>query len=213
MDGRVRVLRGVGAATASTALALGFHLAGGGAAPGPLGLLVPLILSCVGASAMMSRSPRLLTTMAAACLAQVVFHVSFSLGAVATGSTAVISAIPGGHHHGGAEGAAEIAAVVDRASHGGGVEHSMLHGDVRMWSMHLVAAIVTALVLHRGEVLGRWLVAFGRAAVAAVLPATPLLVEPGEGPRVVVCAPVDVLRLLLLTRVVPGRAPPLGLAA
>lgn len=80
-------VRALSAASAATFTALLSHLAGGGAAPDPLGVIVPLLLSLLVCSLLAGRRlslPRLAISVVAS---QALFHGAFVLGA------------PGAHHH------------------------------------------------------------------------------------------------------------------
>ncbi|WP_146197113.1 hypothetical protein [Serinibacter arcticus] len=209
---RVRVVRGAVAGGVSVGLALLFHLAGGGAAPGALGLAAPLVLASLAATALTSRA-RLGTTLAATTIGQVAFHTLFTLGAapVATSATA---------GHGSHAAHADPSAALQHATAGADATHAVVgvHGDARMWAMHLVAAAVTAVVLHHGELALAHLAGLAvRVAHAVGLgrrPAAPL-----AAPVVLLAtaAPVDGERPRAwtdhLVSTSPRRGPPVGLAA
>jgi hypothetical protein len=179
----LRLLRGGVAASIATAVALGGHLAGGGAVPSWLGILVPWWLA-VAACTLLAGARFSLPRMGAAVLiSQGLFHGLFSAGTPGDpgrtlvdppgshlGHGAAHTALTGtgsgaGHGlHGGGDG---VAAVADHALHGS-------HGDLRMLVLHVLAAAVTAVLLQHGETV---LMRCGRLALAvlAVLAHPPLL--------------------------------------
>lgn len=193
MDGSARVTRlrrGVSAASLSTAIALVFHMQAGGAMPGVLGVAMPLILtSFVGMLAGGTR-PNLAGMLATTMTAQFLFHALFTFDAPAgTGSAAHV------HHAGGLPDLGSSAAA----------------GDAWMWQMHVAAAVVTALVLHRGELLLAWLRRCVRALhreLAGAIPAPP----PLPAQRRTACAPPAATPLTWvladLVRRAPRRGPP-----
>lgn len=154
----LRLLRGGAAATLATSVALGGHLVGGGAMPSWLGLLLPWWLS-VAACTVLAGSRFSLPRMSAAVLAnQALFHGLFTAGTPGD-PTVQLTAPPGSHLDHGAHlagtGAGHSAHAADATSPGvaTAAEHVLhgAHGDLRMLLWHLVAALVTALLLHRGE--------------------------------------------------------------
>lgn len=191
----VRLLRGGTAATLATAVALGGHLAGGGAMPGWLGLLLPWWLA-VAASTLLAGTRFSLPRMGAAVLvSQALFHGLFVAGTPGD-PTRTLVAPPGshlghdadhpttahlvtsqvttsqvaphaGHGTGATRGGADgVVALADHALHGS-------HADLRMLLLHVLAAVVTTLALQHGEsVLMR---CFGLALAALELLARPLL--------------------------------------
>lgn len=110
--------------------------------PGVLGIVVPLTFtSLVGMSAG-GRRPRLLGLLATTTAAQGLFHLLFSFEASVVGA---------GHASHGAEGSMAAHAAM-------GAEHAaMTSGQGWMWQAHLIAAVLTAVTLHRGELLVTWL--------------------------------------------------------
>jgi hypothetical protein len=163
----VRVLRASVASGVSTGFALAFHVAGGAPVPGLLGIAIPFALAALVSSLLMTRRPRLSATIAATSLAQLAFHTLFVLGTPSVGSSAAATAHVGHAAHAGhaAMTMASGAAVPDVAL--------ALHGDARMWLMHGAAAVVTALMLQRGEMLLALLLRLAGAVVAVVAPHLP----------------------------------------
>jgi hypothetical protein len=138
---RVRALRGGLAATSATFVALVSHLAGGGQMPDVLGIVVPLLLSlpvCMVWSGRLS----LLGLSASVVASQLFFHVLFTLG-TPTGTTPASS---GSGAHAGHAGMGIPAQAAGQAA-------EAAHADTTMWVWHAVAAVVTIVVLHRGELM------------------------------------------------------------
>jgi hypothetical protein len=157
----LRLLRGGVAASIATAVALGGHLAAGAAMPGWLGILVPWWLA-VAVSTLLAGTRFSLTRMGIAVLSsQALFHGLFSAGTPGDPGLALVdppgshlghgAAHAGGHSAGAATGPGHgahagdgIAAVADHAAHGN-------HSDLRMLVLHLLAALVTTVLLQHGE--------------------------------------------------------------
>lgn len=160
-----RAVRGASAGTAATFFALAFHLLADGAAPSPLAILAPLgasILVGVLLAGHRLSLGRLALTVTAA---QVLFHVLFVLGApsaprtphaphgggphaaLAVPAVPLAHPMPAGHtgHVDPVDPAAPVVQMAD-ATHAG---HA--HGDVAMIAAHLAAALLTLVLLHRGE--------------------------------------------------------------
>lgn len=174
----LRLLRGGTAASIATAVALGGHLVGGGAMPAWLGILVPWWLA-VAVCTLLAGTRFSLVRMGVAVLAsQALFHGLFSAGTPGDPGRALVDP-PGSHlghaghgtgsvaghgAHGGGEG---VASVADHALHGS-------HSDLRMLLLHVLAAMVTAVLLQHGESV---LMRCARLAltVLAVLAHPPLL--------------------------------------
>ncbi len=147
---RARALRGVLAASSATLVALMSHLAGGGEMPGVLGIVVPLALSlpvCIAWSARHLSLPRL---SASVVTSQLFFHVLFVLGTPVGAAQA-----PSGPHAGHVGMAMPTAPAAGSAHLPGqaGQMTEMVHADATMWVWHAVAAVVTVVVLYRGELM------------------------------------------------------------
>lgn len=144
-----RALRGLVAATVSTFVALLSHIAVGGAMPGPLGIVAPLVFSTLVCVMLAGRRLSLIRLSIAVAISQVLFHTLFVLGAGGAG-------VAGGR--------AGDASTAGHAMHGGPVmldaaaaplAHSG-HVASWMWIAHVVAGLITIAALHRGEtILGR----------------------------------------------------------
>lgn len=176
----LRLVRGGTAASIATAVALGGHLAGGGAMPAWLGILVPWWLA-VAVCTLLAGTRFSLARMGVAVLAsQALFHGLFSAGTPGDPGRALVDP-PGSHlGHGAGHGAG---GVVGHGAHGDGGEgvasvadHALhgSHSDLRMLLLHVLAAMVTAVLLQHGESV---LMRCARLAlsVLAVLAHPPLL--------------------------------------
>jgi hypothetical protein len=146
-----RALRGLIAATVATFVALMSHVAAGGAMPGWLGVAVPWALAAMVCTVLAGRALSLWRLSIAVVLSQALFHTLFVLGTVTPG--AAIS----GHVHGAAA-AAQIGPTTAAAS----------APDLAMWASHLAAAVLTIVVLHRGEAAVRRLLALASEVVDAL---------------------------------------------
>lgn len=190
----LRLVRGGTAASIATAVALGGHLAGGGAMPAWLGILVPWWLA-VAVCTLLAGTHFSLARMGVAVLAsQALFHGLFSAGTPGDPGRALVDP-PGSHlGHGAGHAGHGAGGVVGHGAHGDGgegvasvVDHALhgSHSDLRMLLLHVLAAMVTAVLLQHGESV---LMRCARLAltVLAVLAHPPLL-------------------LLLITLLVPER--------
>jgi hypothetical protein len=140
---RVRALRGGLAASSATFVALASHLAGGGQLPDLLGIVVPLLLSlpvCMAWSGRLSL-PGLSASVAAS---QLFFHVLFTLGT----PRATAPAPSGSGMHAGHTGMSP-----PTSAQATGQAAELAHADTTMWVWHAVAAVVTIVLLYRGELM------------------------------------------------------------
>jgi hypothetical protein len=131
-----RVLQGLVAAVFSTFVALLSHVAGGGAVPGLLGILTPLVLSLPVCVALAGRRLALARLSGSVVVSQLLFHSLFVLGA----SSGVVASSAGAH--------AGHSAHVAIATTG-----TAALAGASMWGAHAFAAVVTVAALHRGGVL------------------------------------------------------------
>lgn len=172
-----RALRGGLAAVSATFVALMSHVAGGGEMPGLLGVVVPLVLSlpvCMAWSGRLS----LAGLSASVVASQLFFHVLFTLGTPADSRPALV----GSGAHAGHEGM-----MTPTSTSAAGQATEMAQADPTMWLSHGLAAVVTIVLLYRGELMllrlrelavraAAWLLG-GRAVVddvgSFVLPALP----------------------------------------
>lgn len=187
-----RVVRASVAATVATFLALVSHVAGGGAMPEWLGIVVPWVLSLAICTILAGRTLSLVRLSVAVLASQALFHTLFVLGAPAAGG------LPTGHVHG--------VGVLDL---GGDVVASP---DAAMWLSHAIAAALTIAALYRGEravrrllSLAEQVLAEARRRLARVAGTIRLgLVAPPRALFVDAPAPL----LLFLTTSVRRRGPP-----
>ncbi|WP_309127025.1 hypothetical protein [Microbacterium sp.] len=173
---RIPLLRGFAAASIATFVALASHVWVSGVMPGPLGLLVPWMLSLMICTLLAGRRLSIVRLSASVVVSQLLFHALFVLGSISP---------KGGfapHDH------AAMVLSFDGAP-------VPLPGDAGMWGAHAFAAVVTIAALHRGELLIQALLTAAselRAWLGRVarLP-TPVLAVGRESSRwIVVLAPV-----------------------
>lgn len=222
----LRVLRGGMAASIATLVALGGHLVGGGAMPSWLGVFLPWWLA-VAACTVLAGSRFSLPRMGLAVLSsQALFHGLFTAGTPGDPSITLV-APPGSHlGHGAhtAPGGAVSMTAPPHTGHGGdgvmtAADHALhgSHSDLQMLLWHLAAAVVTTLLLQRGEdlllrcaaLVGSVLNMLGRPPHAVALPS---LVLPGPSRPVPESAPLRHVRRAVLSPQ-RRRGPPLVLAA
>ncbi|MDQ0646372.1 hypothetical protein QFZ53_000568 [Microbacterium natoriense] len=128
------VLRGFAASALAIFVALAGHVTAGGTMPGPLGILVPWVLSFMVCVLLAGRRLSAVRLSVSVAVSQFLFHALFVLGTITPSGTV------GGHVHGAplqlppTEGLSATAAA-----------------DGMMWFGHLVAALITIVALHRGE--------------------------------------------------------------
>lgn len=157
-----RVARGAAAASVATFVALLSHVSSGGDVPGLFGLVVPLALSFVVCTALAGRRLSLPRLGVAVAVSQMLFHTLFVLGSFRPGAL--------GHDHG-----SPLLLSGDPST-------AVVTADAAMWAGHLVAALATTALLHRGErtvgalraLAGRcvaWVRARARIAAVSVAPA------------------------------------------
>lgn len=139
----VRGARGPVAASAATAGALLSHLLGGGALPGWLGILVPLVLSLTVCTALAGRRLSLWRTTASVAASQVLFHLLFVLG---TPAGAASAGGPMGHGMHGVHGVAPPESSTTSL-----LGADLISADLAMWCWHGVAAAATVAALYSGE--------------------------------------------------------------
>lgn len=129
-----RVARGSIAAAFATTVALFSHVLAGGGMPGPLGLVVPLVLSIMVCVLLAGRRLSLVRLSVAVALSQLLFHTLFVLGA----PPAATMATPG--HH--------MTDMVLPAVASG--QHPMTDPAL-MWLGHAIAAAITIAALYNAE--------------------------------------------------------------
>jgi hypothetical protein len=141
-----RVARGLLASAVAIFVAALFHVAGGGAAPGPVSLALSLAFAVLASIALTARRLSLWRLTVSVGLSQMLFHVLFSVG----GGTATFGATTGAvglsHLHAGSH------LVMSSAS------TASAHADMgsfpttpAMWFSHAAAVLVTVIALRLGE--------------------------------------------------------------
>lgn len=166
----------------ATSAALLTHLAGGGALPGWLGVLVPWALSLAMCTALAGRRPSLWRTTVSVALSQVLFHTLFVLGTpVAPGAPTVSSHL--GHRLPPGPATPSVASPANLVE--------LLGADPAMWWWHGIAAAATVAAVYGGErALLRLCELAGRMAQwvrrrltvpASVVPPHPVVRVPASG--------------------------------
>lgn len=151
---RGRAVRGAAAAAVATTVASTAHTLAGGAAP-PVWLLIAVtLLAMPVAVALTGRRPSLWRTSVVVALSQVLLHVAFAT---------VGSALPAASRH--VHGAPPTLSV--------GVDAAALTVDPVMIGGHVLAAIVTVVLLTRGERAMRAIAAGLRQVVSRATVALP----------------------------------------
>lgn len=185
-----RTLRGAAAAAVATWTAAVSHTIGGGEAPAPVLLGIVAVLATPVAVALAGRRLGLARLALTVLTAQMLFHVAFAATA-GTGGTVR------GHVHG-------------RPLWTGGESAASVLPDLGMFIAHIAAAVVTVVLLHRGE---RMLRALGRGIARLVALAPDVVVLPWPvvptRPAVHRVAPLQVRLADDLSR----RGPPVVVAA
>lgn len=179
------VVRGTIAASAATFTAAAFHTLGGGDAPAPVTIALTLAFAVPLCIALVGRRLPVVRLAAAVVLSQVLFHLLFTLS---EGTSAV--AIP--HLHGG-------------AVH---LPPMLGHAPQQMTVSHVVAAVLTTVLLAHGERSARALLAAWRMAVTRwrLLPTpVPLVAPPLPAPS---GEPAGRLSALLVPLGLRHRGPP-----
>ncbi|MFJ6416699.1 hypothetical protein [Paeniglutamicibacter sp. NPDC091659] len=133
-----RALRGAVAALFATMVALCSHVLAGGQVPDLLGVMLPLAVSVQVCILLSGRRFSIFRLSLAVAFSQFFFHGLFSLGAGQSNGTAMAA-----QHEHLMHTATTTSPIALEASH-------LTHGDPMLLA-HVVAAIATVLVLHRGE--------------------------------------------------------------
>lgn len=167
----MRATRGAAIAVFATFVASIAHTVGGGAAPGPVALLLALAFSAPLAMLLTGARARLVRTSISALVAQAALHLTYAMG----GAAPLDSAIHAGHHHAGVHLPASPVVAVD-------------HGNAWMPVAHLVAAAITIAALMLADrvvdTLGRALRVLVRRLTLVPSPVVaPTLRVPVDGPR------------------------------
>jgi hypothetical protein len=196
-SGSLRWARGAVVGLSATCLASGGHLAGGGMAPSAGALALTALLAVVASTALSSRRWTLASLLLVLVGAQCFFHLAF---AGPTSSAVFDSAMS---HRGAVPAMGHDLPV-------GGAMSDMAMGGHHGWLMvasHLLAAVLSALVLRRGEEWSwRLLDLVGRPVRRAALELRPLSTPPRRPAAPTRAIPV--LRSRLLLDVQSRRGPP-----
>lgn len=141
-----RAVRATASASLATFVALLSHVAAGGPPPSVLGIALPWALSLIVCLGLAGRRLSVMRVGAAVAAAQAVFHVLFALGVVPLASAGPAPGAAGLAAHAGhmPVAASSLASVPTSA---------VVVPDAAMLGAHVIAAVVTTLVLHRGELL------------------------------------------------------------
>jgi hypothetical protein len=137
----------------STFVALLSHVAGGGAPPALIGILVPLVLSVAVCTVLAGRRLRLPRLVVSVVASQALFHALFVLGTPGGVIAASGPSASAGHVH--------SVVLTSTATH----PHASGPG---MWAAHAAAAAITVVALRHGERSAARLLAIGRLALARV---------------------------------------------
>lgn len=160
---QLRLLRGTASSSIATLIAAVSHTVGGGAPPHLLLMLTVSVLLTPVAALLVGTRIRLPGLAAAVTATQVAFHTLFAVA----GEIAPSAVGGGGHQHG---------PLVLRFPPQGATASAM---DAPMAAAHLAAAVLTILLLRRGELLVQTVVRWVRM----------LLRRPLNAPRLPVAAP------------------------
>lgn len=142
-------MRGAAASAIATIIAAVSHTIGGGAPPHPLLVIALSVFLAPLAALLVGRTPRIGRLSAAVMVSQTVFHILF----VALGATASPTVMTG-HHH---------AMTLDPLT-------SAVAPDAGMLGAHVIAAVLTIALLHRGEQLIRVIARWVRAVLRTRMP-------------------------------------------
>lgn len=163
-----RFVRGWLTAGISVFVAAVSHVAGGGAAPGLLGVVLAMAFAGILCVALAGKSLSRVRLGVSVAASQFAFHLLFSLG---TGPAASVMSNAGhGHQH---------TAVLLTAGSAPASTMTM-HNDPSMWAAHAFAALITVVLLRRGETAFWQLLELARTAWVAV--AVPRFVAVGSMP-------------------------------
>lgn len=157
--------RGLVAATFSTFVALFSHVIAGGAMPGVLGVVVPLVLSTTVCVLLAGRRLSLVRLSISVTISQFLFHTLFVLG-TGGGSTSIAPMTPG-HAMGGSAMVIDVSRSVP-----------MGHDASWMWVAHVVAGLLTVVALHRGETIFMRLVDGKEFVLTWLMPVFPVVGTP-----------------------------------
>ncbi|OWP21881.1 hypothetical protein CBF90_09330 [Microbacterium sp. AISO3] len=206
-----RALRAGAAATLATFVALLSHVAAGGEPPSGLGAALPWALSLVVSLVVVGRRLSAVRLGAAVTAAQVLFHVMFALGVVPLAGSAGVSTAgasqttPMSLHAGHMSLPASLSAPGALAA---------VAPDAAMIGAHVLAAVATTLLLHRGERLLSALLGLARRIAVRLRSAARDAVPPAPNPLRVraIVSSVRMPRRCALVAAPARRGPPVLLA-
>ena len=205
-----RLGRGALAAAFSTFVALASHVLAGGAMPGLLGVLVPLVFATSASIALAGLRRSWLRLSVSVALSQLLFHTLFVVGAASSATVAVVGGAGPHAGHGVDPVVLTVGSAAGSATHAGHAGH----GGLWMMLAHAAAAALTVVTLRRGEIvlarltgLADRLVSFLLLPVVrlSVLPAHPRAALSGDE-GVWVPAPLSVVRSCVVRRGPPALA-------
>jgi hypothetical protein len=169
MAGRgTRVVRGTVTAAFAILVAMLSHMAGGGHAPGAVGVVLAAALAVPACILLAGRTVSTTRLSIAVAGSQAILHLLFSVGVPSSATVQVV----GGHH---GMGGHVVGAGPDAAGMAG---MSGMHAGSTMSIAHLLAAIVTIVALRFGEKAFWDLLALARTSLAVVFCAVAFLVVP-----------------------------------
>lgn len=172
-----RLGRGFLAAAFSTVVALGSHVLAGGAMPGLLGIVVPLVFATSASITLAGLRRSWLRLSVSVALSQLLFHTLFVVGASSAATVAVVGGTGPHAGHGVDPVLMTLGSAADSASHAGHAGHA------GPWMMlaHAAAAVVTVVTLRRGEVVLARLTSLADSIFSVfVVPVVRLLVLPAH---------------------------------
>jgi hypothetical protein len=177
-----RVVRGLLASAVAIFVAALFHVAGGGAAPGVVPLVLSLAFASLASVALTARRLSLWRLTGAVSISQLLFHLLFGLGS----GTATFSSSTGGTP-GASAGLVHVHPGMQLVMTSGTMPAGHVGTAPSMWVAHIVAAAITVAALRFGEQSFWGLLHRTRMHVARVaerLVATPILLtrEPSAIP-------------------------------
>ncbi|CAN5117260.1 hypothetical protein BH09ACT1_BH09ACT1_23880 [soil metagenome] len=184
-----RVARGWIVALFATVIAVCSHTIAGGVGVSGIGVLISFVFSGFVCLALAGRSLSRVRLAIAVTISQFAFHLVFSYLA-APSATGPAVTLPGMNHM--TDAAAQLTAL-DTGSHSA----TMASPDATMWFAHAIAAVLTMLVLVKGERAFWALVQFTRVVVIRILAA---VVPAVTSPRLANAVAVDRAALPLTTR-------------
>jgi hypothetical protein len=151
----------------ATVIAFCSHTLAGGVGVSGIGILISLVFSGFVCLALAGRSLSRVRLAIAVTISQFAFHLVFSFLA-APASASAAAALPGMNHM--TDAATQLSAL-DSGSHSAAMASAStaMWPDAAMWFAHALAAVLTMLVLFKGESAFWALVEFTRVVVIRIL--------------------------------------------